>query len=393
MERMNFDGTLSAEMALLGAVLISPHVIERVNVQDSDFLYPNIAEVYAVVKRQYVRGKNPDLVTVKSELGGGDQTEDLLLRAMESCVHASNVEHYAEQVREFAYLRRFHEWRDTLAKAESVSDIESAMSKRPLMYSSSDLLSIGSVEMPTHSRGVPTGLSALDYLTHGAGWVCGQMGIVSAYHKTGKTAFLTQTTRAGAETGESVYGTFADLDPRMLLQRMLIQDCGSRYAVTDMEQAALGNIRALPIAFYWSKKHGRFVEDFCAKMRSYAWKRPIVSIYVDYAQKLRTKGDWGSTEREQAAMAAQLVDLAEDLDVPVVVASQITKDKEGGVITKHGRVWEEEAGIVVRIERKIDSTEAKIDVPFNRHGPARKIDCVWNERLLKFELHPMESQR
>lgn len=381
------QGLLSAEMALLGAALLDPRLVETLTVTDDDFLYPNLAEVYACVKRQFSQNGASDIVTVKAELGDSDGLVDTMVRAMESVTSVSLAPAYEKTVKDAAYVRRFHEWQSSLESAETPDEIESIVTKRPTYDSSRPLLGIRDVEMPTYDKGVKTGFAGLDYITHGAGFVSGQVTVASAYHKIGKTAALTQFCRAGAESVDNVvYGTFADLDPKRLLQRMLMQACGSRYVTDSMEAAELGTIKRLPISFYWSKLHGRAVEDFCAKMRNLAYKRPVGAVYLDYAQKLRARKECGSMEREQSYIVAELCDLAEDLDCPIVVGSQITRDKEtGSSITKHSRAWEEEAGMVVRIERNKETDEARFDVPFNRHGPERNVPLTWNDRHVRFD--------
>ena len=165
-----------------------------------------------------------------------------------------------------------------------------------------------------------------------------------------------------------------------------MQDCGESYVVSDFSAECLANIKSLPIWFYWSKEHGRTVEDFCAKMRNRAYRTPIYAVYCDYAQKMRAKKECGSMEREQSYIVSELCDLAEDLDCPIIVASQITRGgKDGDTITKHSRAWEEEAGMVIRIERDKETDEAAFEVPFNRHGPERKIPLKWNDRYVRFD--------
>lgn len=379
----------SYELAVVGAMLLSVRAVEEVRLRPEQFFYADTRRAFEAVREVYVQGGTPDLVSVKSLLGGTDAAHEFLLAATESIASASQVGWYVSQMAKAAYVEQVRAWSEL--PCDTFEDAQAKASAVPVYDSGCELSDIAEVGLPSHLDGVPTGFSCLDRVTHGSGYVCGQTSVASGYQKSGKTSMMTQSCLSVGKLFLSdgsdrlaVYATFADLSPSALLQKMLQQECGSRFVDSGFAQEGLNTVRSLPVRFYDSRKHGRGVEDFCAKVRSLAYKRPVGIVFVDYAQKVGSQDTKLSMVGRMESVSSQLCDLADSLHVPVVLGSQVTISGDGEATTKYARAFEEDAGLVLRIVRK--DGEVAFEVPFNRHGPSEKHQAMsWNPRHLTFE--------
>jgi hypothetical protein len=109
-------------------------------------------------------------------------------------------------------------------------------------------------------------------------------------------------------------------------------------------------------------------------------------IFVDYAQELTSRDRKVRDDLSQASACASLLQrLARKLDVPVVVGSQITEGQNGRKdMTKGSRVWEEKAGLVLRIKREKGSSVADVKVAWNRFGPEGGVTLRWDDERVRF---------
>jgi predicted ATP-dependent serine protease len=91
-------------------------------------------------------------------------------------------------------------------------------------------------------------------------------------------------------------------------------------------------------------------------------------IYIDYAQKLKANGVRAGGDQIAEACAYALSWLCKEIRVPIVVGSQVTKSEDGeadGVVTKGGRVWKDESGLAILLERVPQKQKDKLEHPFN----------------------------
>lgn len=375
------------ELAIVGSMLVSERAVEEVRLRPEQMFYADTRKALEAIRKIYVKGGTPSLHSVAVELGGTDEAVLFLHSATDSIASASQVGWYVQRLLEESFGQRYREWLE--ADVKTFEQAQEHARTMPVFEGGTELTPISSVSLPSHLDGVSTGFSCLDRVTHGSGWVSGQMAVVSGYQKSGKTSFKTQSAvhaaRLFAKDGSDrcvVYATFADLSREALLQKMLQQDCGCRYVSDSLTQAAFDELRALPIVFYDARRHGRNVEDFVSRVQGLAYKRPVGVFFADYAQKIGAKEPNPVARME--SVSSRLCDLADDLHVPGVVGSQVTFNQEGEATTKYARALEEDAGLVVRIVREKDGG-VFIEVPFNRHGPGQKRQEVdWDERRLSF---------
>lgn len=98
------DGRLSAQVAVLGSLLIQPELVGQAleKIRTEDFLTPKCRMVFQAIKSLYTEGRPTDPVTVRGRLGGkdGDSWTEYLLELMDLTPTAANVWEYAALMRE-----------------------------------------------------------------------------------------------------------------------------------------------------------------------------------------------------------------------------------------------------------------------------------------------------
>ena len=107
------DGRLSAQVAVLGSLLIDPSLVGQAleKIRPEDFLTPKCRMVFQAIKSLYTEGRPTDPVTVRGRLGGkeGDSWTEYLLELMDLTPTAANVWEYAALMREQARMAKVAE--------------------------------------------------------------------------------------------------------------------------------------------------------------------------------------------------------------------------------------------------------------------------------------------
>ena len=141
--------------------------------------------------------------------------------------------------------------------------------------------------------------------------------------------------------------------------------------------------------------------------RRWAYRGEIDVLFVDYLQRIRNEAH-DQMRLRVGDNAHQLKSLALELDVPVVVLSQVNRAVESRAVNALGEgrepfaadlsesaMIEQEADMIATLYRPAVYIEdenlkaandhiARIFICANRHGPSGLINCEWKARTLQF---------
>lgn len=230
--------------------------------------------------------------------------------------------------------------------------------------------------------GIATGMRLIDENQSCHGYPRGQVTIVGAKQKGGKTAFLTQTLLHACQNGASGgYALFADLDEPSLQMRCMKYLTGMQDTPKDFEGLRLwddgmATLKAMGIRTMRPQRlrQPKTVELLESWLASETQHDNLDILMVDYAQKIESSNPKADSLYNTAVIVSdKLSELADRYQIAIVVGSQITTSKEAGDTTKGGRVWEEDAGLIVRIETpniEADRYERLLKVAYSRFGPS-----------------------
>jgi len=383
---MSATVNLEAEMAVLGSILMSRVHARRLTVTvDPAWFYRDAHRlIFSAVKALCEVDDPVDFLTVKTKLGPNLENaggEDYLIQVCEFVPSAANGDYYSELVKE-CFIRR--QILDRIKKLAGRA-IDQELSTEALVSEARELIS--GIESPRNpiinvadvkigeggDLGIPSGYPGLDRSISTGGYPTGQITVVSAYHKGGKTAFMSGSALSILEEGGRIlWATFDDLSAEQLKRRMVRQMCGwskrptvASY-VSDYEMA-MHLIDGYDLDFYDGALDdgGGTVEAFAGYAEAQHSRTPYTAIFCDYWQVMTTMRKCNSDERELGEISRILARMSRRLSIPAIVGAQITEGRAGEKTrTKGGRSIEEKAGLVLRLDRETE----QVEIPYSRFG-------------------------
>lgn len=346
------------ERAVVGSILINPDCIWRVAplVNVEDFYWQACRTIYETLLRMAKDGKTIDLLTVKDEL----QRNDMLDRIGGSAYFSgfvdhipdiANVETYATIVAKDARLRRIEQaCKEAIKRTESGSgepaeivadlvtdvslsivgedkgsfnlgarliEIQDQLEETSLIRREVEVLTSGFVEMDHRRIFRPTLVELLGPSSHG------------------KSALMFNVMLGIAQNME--HGASV-----MYSMEMMDRECGDRLlamlsgvphaAIRDWYSLEPERKRRVRDAAEWLKRHKhtilftyklRTVDAIYVDLRRLKSTHDVKIAFVDYIQAMRG----ARSEEVLANMGADLLEIAQELNICIVAGSQVNKDR------------------------------------------------------------------
>jgi replicative DNA helicase len=149
------------------------------------------------------------------------------------------------------------------------------------------------------------------------------------------------------------------------------------------------------------------VVEMGAKCRRLKREKGLSLVIIDYLQLVSARGRFNTRNEEVASVTRGLKAMAKELNVPVLVLSQLTrapeKEDRGPVLSdlRDSGAIEQDADVVMFIHRpkmfKEGATpeergETKLHIAKQRNGPTDTLNYVFIQRYTRFEEAARESQ-
>jgi len=388
-----------AEMSFLGSLYLlrdDEATAAAEAAAPDDFWKPSHQILFSTMRLLVMRGIPLDLVTVKNELledGNLDKVGGVnyLMQLGDVVPSAKNWEAYLEILKTFSYRRKCEKYaREIMALAYKDCDnteIEafveaglpkSARSLDPILLKNVEM-NQSAVAVPSHSRFVNT--------AH-RGYVMGQVTVVSAGTKGGKTAWMTNSALFAAKKGYRViYALFADLDPGQLKNRLFKHLTGKDEAnLLDADDVkVLREIESLPIEIFHHVQHGNTLRDLETFINSRKRKGfECQALFADYIQMIDGDSAYGRTD-ETEKISKRFNQMASRHGFAGVIGSQVTVNADGSISAKYAREIEENAALTLQLLQDKDDplTRRKIFAKYSRFGPSGVfIGARWDDQRL-----------
>lgn len=369
---MMTDEILNPHDAELEEAIISACLIERTAMPlIADKLRPEMfyeeknLEIFAAMLSMYRAGKSIDLITVKNELAVRGKLDAVggpyeLTRICAKVVSGAHLEFHVLILRQMNMRRGmilgFHKLLalaadesmdidDTMAEAyHLLEQLESECGTNGHLRSMDRLMedTLAQVEnRVTAGRqgitGIPTGFNDLDRLT--AGWQPGELDIIAARPSVGKTAFALHLARVAATAGRHVAVYSLEMQGERLGDRWLLAaapDVNPQHLKCGMLDP--GELRQVHEAGAELARLPIHVDDHPVtsmdRVRSSARllqsKGKCDMVIIDYLQLCDMKSEQRNRNREQevaqASRKAKL--LAKELNIPVLLLSQLNRESD-----------------------------------------------------------------
>lgn len=397
----------NAEMALVGcAILCGPKELPGLfgAVVPHHFFNKQTKRIFEACKRCVDAGaESLDFVLIRDELKGVPElTVDYAIQCAEAVPSASNWRQYARVVIEDWQRRQVIEratnvvnmaWDKDLS--EVLGAIDGITKRLDISGDPGTAIEDVTLDDDRDLRGVPTGIRFVDNLMTTRGYPSSQVSYIVAGTKAGKTSLMIQSALANPDK-RIAYATF-EMPMQALKRRMLKQLTGFYRTPGTLEEAkaydnAMNDLDMRDMVFYDPTKRvsrssrGMFAGDFVTWAIDKHARRPWDLILVDYAQLMRVNSKQNLTELQiLEEVSADMVYLAKKLACPVVVGSQARQGEDGQLRTKGAGRFEEDAGLVLLIERKLEQMDGTMTIKLNRFGKSGQSTRIrWDDTHLTY---------
>ncbi len=426
---------LEAERSVLGAILLDNHSLNAAmeNLRTEDFFLEQHRRVFQRMVDLLEGQQAIDLVTLSDELHRRGELEAsggaaYLASLVDGMPRVANIEHYARIVKEKALLRNLihatHGIQQRAFEGEDPADAILDNAESSIFAVAEDRMRVGLVPMKEIVQnnierlerifregksitGLSTGYGELDRLT--SGLQPSELLILAARPSQGKTALaLNLAENMAVRAGHPVAIFSLEMSKESLLQRMVasVAEVDAHKFRTghlgreDWKRMtdALGQIASAPL---WIDDAGAVTAtEIGAKARRLKRDKGLSLLIVDYLQLISARGRFGNRNEEVSSITRGLKALAKELQVPVLVLSQLTRAPERDErrpqladLRESGAI-EQDADVVMFIYRpnffKPGATPEERDVAElllakQRNGPTDRIRLVFRSRLTRFE--------
>jgi replicative DNA helicase len=427
---------LEAERLVLGSIILddSLYIQAASTLEPDDFSLDKHRRIFSRMGELHERGESIDRVTVANELLRYNELEacgglSYLVSLDDGLPHIVNIESYIRIVRDKAVLRRIifasqHLMNRCVAGEEEPDEIlagaEETLLKLGEARVKAGLLNPRQIldeyegginaflDPSKRIKGISTGFLKLDEMT--GGLHAGELFILAARPSMGKTALaLNIAHHVAVKHGEAVAVFSLEMAKESLLTRLVCagarvdsQRFRTGYLNADERrrlQTSLTELAQAPI--YIDDTAGAHLMDIHAKLRRLQAERKLGLVVVDYLQLMSGRGRFENRNQEISSLSRGLKLLAKELNVPLMVLSQLSRAPETrqgdhrpqlSDLRESGSI-EQDADLVAFIFReeiyKRDREDlrglAELLLAKQRNGPVGTVNLVFLNHLTKFE--------
>lgn len=405
---------LEAERSVLGAILLHNeafHLVAEV-IDTADFYREAHRRIFDKMVGLAERGDAIDLVTLKEALARANEIEEVggpayIAGLVDGVPRSTNVEHYARIIKEKSTLRNLIFSANKIIanayRADDEADVILDQAEHAIFSIADDRIRDGFVSLRDlaqssldtierlHARrelvtGVPSGFTDLDELT--SGLQPADLIIIAARPSMGKTSLVLNMAQHIGTRTELTVGLFSlEMSKEQLFLRMLTAE--ARINAHRLRGGFLGegDWGRLSEAIGTLSESKIFIDDtpslgvleMRAKCRRLAAEHGLHLVIVDYIQLMQGRGRFENRTLELASISRSLKGLAKELNVPVVVLSQLSRAPESrsdhrpqlSDLRESGAL-EQDADVVIFIYRE-DQYADKSAVPGDSQGIAELI--------------------
>jgi replicative DNA helicase len=425
---------IDAEHAVLGALLLDSEAvgraIERLN--GREFYRDAHRKIFQAIVGLFNRGERADLVTVTEELRRRGDLETVggpayVAQLLDHGTTSANLEHHCRLIYEKSLLRELIRAADQVkqecyAQSDETHDILDRAEQRIFAIADTRVrtgfITLRELLKPTfdhiqklfdrkvHVTGVPSGFDDLDALT--AGFQPGDLIVIGGRPSMGKTSFALNIAENAAIRHQIPVAVFSlEMSAQQLALRLLCSQSGVNLHrvrtghLSDRDWPDLttgaGLLSQAPIAI--DDSAALSVLEIRAKARRLKSEGRLGLIIIDYLQLLRPVTAMDNRVLEIGQMTRALKALAKELDVPVIVLSQLSRAVEvrssGGRpqlsdLRESGSV-EQDSDVVLFVYREVvykpDTAEpgkAVILVAKQRNGPTGDVPLTFLREQTRF---------
>ncbi len=424
---------IDAEQCLLGCLMLDKDAIVKVVdlIKPEDFYKGGHQDIYQAMTELYSKSNPIDILSVSSRLKERNKFEDIgsstyLTSLINSVPTATHVLNYAKIVRQKKILR------DLISASEQIGlsafdeseDVDQLLDKAEKTVFGIGQRSLTQTFLPIKEilsdtferldelskyqgrlRGLATNFTDLDKIL--GGLQKSDLIILAARPSIGKTSLALDIARNVAVLNNQPVGLFSlEMSKDQLADRLLASTANinmwnlrnGRLTQDDYSrlQHAMGSLSDAPL--YIDDAGSVNVLQMRAMARRLQANKGLSLIIIDYLQLMEPMNRFQSAVQQVTENSRALKILAKELNVPVLVLSQLSRAVESRVpqiprladLRESGAI-EQDADVVMFIyredkynENSLNPNIAKILIEKHRNGPTGGVDLYFDEQRVSF---------
>lgn len=433
--------SLEAEAGVLGSMIVDPvcigEVIEYLGADGIDAFYRIEHQMIfdsLVCLYEQNKGQGIDVVLLRDELTKRKQLEavgglDYIGRILESVPSSANVMYYAKIIKDKQLLR------ELIAAASEILDSAhdvSGQTDEKLDAAEQKIFSITNKKITgassaikdlvtqayeliekrqgSHVTGLATGFFELDEMT--CGLQNGEMIIIAGRPSMGKTALALNIAEHMAIIEQQPVAIFSlEMGKQQLAERFLCSNSKIDSQLVRKGMLSTEHYQQLVKSCGILSESPIFIDDSAgitplelrAKARRLKARYDIKCILIDYLQLMSLgSGRIESRQQEITSISRYIKATARELEVPVVVLSQLNRaseNREGhrprmSDLRESGSI-EQDADVVMLLHREDyyhrgdeqwqDTNSAEVIIAKQRNGPTGNVQLAFMEKYTRFE--------
>ncbi|AXF56836.1 replicative DNA helicase [Salicibibacter kimchii] len=414
---------IESEHAVLGSILIEPTLIHESVLQPSYFAKVDHFLIFKSMRTVEEEGAEPELAAVTTALGestnqiGGIQYLTQLAGSVATTATFNHHERkiveayqlresrkaairYVENPKDSAFQRLFQE----LTDLQRLGEINKEKTLKEWLYEISDDISGTQKE---NQNSYKTEYESFDQMT--GGLQRKELIVVAARPSMGKTAFALNIGSSHCKNKGRCLLFSLEMGSKQLLHRMISADAQidgqkwkfpSRFFSEEDYDRATTSIATLLDWKLDMYENTSLINDICSISRQTARENPDddLLIVIDYLQMIQGSGRYERKDLEVGAITRELKRLATDLNIPIVILSQLSRNVENrhnkrpvmADLRDSGNI-EQDADVIAFLYREeyydLESNhpnQVEVDVSKQRNGPTGTINLGFMKECGRF---------
>lgn len=342
---------IEAEQAIVGTILMEGSLIDSLIVQPEHFSDVSLQKIFKAMQQVQEKEQDVDVVTVSAELGSDVNSVGgftYLVELAESVPSTETLKNYEYLVIE-AYRKResrrialqYAEDPDDETLDKLMKDLETlketgVSEQEKSTYDYLQEIAADMIMPPEETkRGYLTGYKDFDNMTGGT--QPSDLIIIAARPSVGKTAFALNMGTGHCENDGTTHIFSLEMGTKQLLQRMISAESrvngqkwqSMRFSENDYDRAmtAIGVISKWDLHIH---ENATTINDIKAKIRKAVTDDPEGRhlVIIDYLQLIQVVGRYERRDLEVGAITRDLKLLAKELDIPIILLSQLSRAVE-----------------------------------------------------------------
>ncbi|MBR4910661.1 MAG: replicative DNA helicase [Clostridia bacterium] len=431
--------SVEAEQSVLGAMIIDPECIAEVvtQVRPEFFYIPQHKEIYTVIITMFEINQVIDFVSLLEKLKDKNVYDEAggkvyLTQLVETVPSSANVQTYINILRDRYYARALISAAKGILKdieenavgtdkliesaEQRIYDIRTGRDKTGLtaikeVIEQETYVRLSKIADPqTHDDyvGIPCGLGELDTMMTGLNK--SDLIVLGARPSMGKTSLALNIARnVAVDTGKTVCFFSLEMSRDQLAQRLLASESGvdsvklrsGELTADEWTMLASAGEHLSKAKIFLDQSSDITVPEMKAKLLR---MKKVDLVVIDYLGLMHSARKTDNRVQEISEITRSLKIMAKELNVPVLVCSQLSRAPEGkGKSHKPGLAdlrdsgsIEQDADVVLLLYREAyynnekgeeelsEESKSECIVAKNRHGETGKVDLHWDPKHTRF---------